>query len=66
MTQYDFIYKKLFPLLTFQSKQLITNYVSSSFQPAQCIEALTNRKTILQVEINNLEEAIHLLKTIKQ
>ena len=61
MTLYKFIHKKLFPLLSFQSKQLIANYVSSNFQPAKCIETLTDRKIILQVELNNLEEALKLL-----
>ena len=65
MTQYDFIHKKLFPLLSFQSKQLIANFVSSNFQVDKCIEALNERKTNIQLEVNNLEAAIHLLKTIK-
>ena len=65
MTQYDFIHKKLFPLLSFQAKQLIANFVSNNFQIEKCIEALNERKTILQLEVNNLEAAIHLLKTIK-
>ena len=61
MTQYEFIHDKLFPLLSFQSKQLIANYVNNNFQPTKCIETLTDRKIILQVELNNLEEAIKLL-----
>ena len=64
MTQYDFIHKKLFPLLSFQAQQDIYNYTSSQFSPAQCIEALNNRKIKLQVEVNNLEEAIKLLNTL--
>lgn len=66
MTQHDFIYQKLLPLLTFHSKMLIAEYVSSNFQITQCIETLTEYKVDLQVELNNLEAAINLLKTIKQ
>lgn len=65
MIQHDFIHQKLLPLLTFQSKMLIADYVSSNFQITQCIETLTKYKVDLQVELNNLEAAINLLKTIK-
>ena len=65
MTQHNFIHDEIFPLLTFHSRQLIANYISSQFSPAKCIEALTTRKMNLQVEINNLEEVIKRLNNLK-
>jgi len=65
MNQYEFIHKELFPLLTFQAKQDIHNYISSDLQKELCISALINRKNKLQMEIDSIEKAINLLKTIK-
>lgn len=65
MTQYDFIHKKLFPLLSFQAKQDIYHYTTISLHKEKCIEALTKRKINLQVKVNNLEEAIKLLNSCK-
>lgn len=65
MTQYDFIHKKLFPLLSFQAKQDIYNYTTISLHKEKCIEALNKRKIKLQVEVNNLEEALKLLNNLK-
>lgn len=63
MTNHDFIHKHLFPLLSFQAKQSIHNYTASRFDPERCIETLTERKLKLQVEVNNLDEAIRLLRS---
>jgi len=65
MTQHDFIHKCLFPLLSFQAKQDIYNYTASRLDVQPCIEVLTERKLKLQVEVNNLEEAIRLLRGVK-
>lgn len=65
MTNHDFIHKRLFPLLSFQAKQDIHNYTTSRLDPERCIETLTERKLKLQIELNNLEAAIFLLKGVE-
>ena len=65
MTQYDFIHKKLFPLLSKQTQNKIYNFTSSNFNTEQCIRTLIEYETYLQNELTNIREAINRLKSIK-